>query len=112
MLNVLYMNIRQSSDRTAQKALCHFRYRSNARRLSQWAERSQPTSSRQSADVIMTEAKLPKQPPGKTFVISAHAAMLNDLPLWAERNRKIDALRCAPTAKPPAFPNSLRSIIQ
>ena len=48
MLNVLYMNIRQSSDRTAQKAICHFRYRFNARILSQWAERYQPTSFRQS----------------------------------------------------------------
>ena len=39
-------------------------------------------------------------------VLSAFAAMPNDLPQWAERNRKIDALRCAPTAKPPAFPGS------
>ena len=60
----------------------------------------------------MTEAKLPNQTPGKTFVISALAAMPKDLPLWAERNRKIDALRYAPTAKPPAFPSSLRSVIQ
>ena len=50
--------------------------------------------------------------PDKTFVIFALAAMPKDLPLWAERNRKIDALRCAPTAKPPAFSNSLRSVIQ
>lgn len=35
-----------------QKAFSHFRYRSNARRLSQWAERRQPTSCRQSADVF------------------------------------------------------------
>ena len=41
----------------------------------------------------MTEAKLPNQTPGKTFVLSALAAMPKDLPLWAERNRKIDALR-------------------
>ena len=60
----------------------------------------------------MTEAKLPNQTPGKTSVISASAAMPKDLPLWAEWNRKIDALRYAPNAKPPAFPNSLRSIIQ
>ena len=33
------------------------------------------------------------QTPGKTFVISASAAMPKDLPLWAERNQKIDALR-------------------
>lgn len=59
-----------------------------------------------------TEAKLPNQTPSKTLVISASAAMPKDLPLWAERNRKIDALRCAPTVKPPAFPNSLRSIRQ
>ena len=31
--------------------------------------------------------------PGKTFALSASAAMPKDLPLWAERNRKIDALR-------------------
>ena len=31
--------------------------------------------------------------PDKTFVIFALAAMPKDLPLWAERNRKIDALR-------------------
>ena len=62
--------------------------------LHQWAaERYQPTSCRQSADMIMTEAKLPTQPPGKTSGISASAAMPKDLPLWAERNRKIDALR-------------------
>ena len=61
---------------------------------------------------LMTEAKLPNQTPGKTFDISASAAMPKDLPLRVDRNRKIDALRCAPTAKPPAFPNSLRSIIQ
>ena len=30
--------------------------------------------------------------PGKTFAISASAAMPKDSPLWAERNRKIDAL--------------------
>ncbi len=41
----------------------------------------------------MTEAKLPNKTPGKTFDISASAAMPNDLPRWAERNRKIDALR-------------------
>lgn len=46
------------------------------------------------------------------FVLSALAAMPKDLPLWAERNRKIDTLRCAPTVKPPAFPSSLRSVIQ
>lgn len=40
-----------------------------------------------------TEAKLPNQTPSKTLVISASAAMPKDLPLWAERNRKIDALR-------------------
>ena len=40
-----------------------------------------------------TEANLPNQTPAKTFVISASAAMPKDLPLWAERNRKIDALR-------------------
>lgn len=40
-----------------------------------------------------TEAKLPNQTPDKTFGISASAAMPKDLPLWAERNRKIDALR-------------------
>ena len=34
-----------------------------------------------------------KYTPGKTFVISVSAAMPKDLPLWAERNRKIDALR-------------------
>ena len=60
----------------------------------------------------MTEAKLPNQTPGKTSVLSASAAMPKDLPQWAERNRKIDALRYAPTAKPPVFPNSLRSVIQ
>ena len=38
--------------------------------------------------------------------------MPKDLPLWAERNRKIDVLRFTPTAKPPVFSNSLRSIIQ
>ena len=41
----------------------------------------------------MTEAKLPNQTPGKTSDISASAAMPKDLPLWAERNLKIDALR-------------------
>lgn len=51
----------------------------------------------------MTEAPLPNQTPGKTSVISASATMPKDLPLWAERNRKIDALRSTPTAKPPAF---------
>lgn len=59
-----------------------------------------------------TEAKLPNQTPDKTFGISASAAMPKDLPLWAERNRKIDALRFTPTAKPPASSNSLRLIIQ
>ena len=38
--------------------------------------------------------------------------MPKDLHQRAERNRKIDALRCAPTAKPPTFPNSLRSVIK
>ena len=41
----------------------------------------------------MTEAKLPNQTPGKTSVLSASAAMPKDLSQWAERNRKIDALR-------------------
>ena len=50
--------------------------------------------------------------PGKTFVLSASAAMPKILPLWTERNRKIDVLRSTPTAKPPAFSNSLRSSIQ
>lgn len=40
-----------------------------------------------------TKAKLPNQTPSKTLVISASAAMPKDLQLWAERNRKIDALR-------------------
>ena len=31
--------------------------------------------------------------PGKTFALSASAAMPKDLPLRTERNRKIDALR-------------------
>ena len=35
-----------------QKVICHFRYRSNARRLSLWAERCQPTSFRQSTDIF------------------------------------------------------------
>ena len=60
----------------------------------------------------MTEAKLSNQTPGKTFVISASAAMPKDLPLRAERNRKIDALLYAPTAKPPDFSNSLHSVIK
>lgn len=51
----------------------------------------------------MTEAELPNQAHGKTFDISAFAAMPKDLPRLAERNRQIDALRCAPNAKPPAF---------
>ena len=59
-----------------------------------------------------TEAKLPNQTPDKTFGIAADAEMPKDLPLWAERNRKIDALRFTPTAKPPASSNSLRLIIQ
>lgn len=110
MLNVLYMNIRQSSDRTAQKAICHFRYRFNARILSQWAERYQPTSFRQSADVIMTEAKLPKQPPGKTFVISAHAAMPNDLPYGQSGTGR---LTLSVSLRPPNLrPFQTRSIIQ
>lgn len=41
----------------------------------------------------MSEVKLPNQTPGKTFSTSASAAMQKDLPLWAERNRKIDTLR-------------------
>ena len=36
----------------AHKAICHFRYRSNARRLSLWAEINQQTSCRQSADLF------------------------------------------------------------
>ena len=40
-----------------------------------------------------TEAKLPTQTPGKTFAISAFAAMPKNLPRWTERNRKIDVLR-------------------
>lgn len=59
-----------------------------------------------------TEAKLPTKTPGKTSGISASVAMPNDLSLRAERNRKFDTLRSTPTAKPPASPNSLRSIIQ
>ncbi len=51
----------------------------------------------------MTEAQLPNQTPGKTFALSAYAAMPKDLPQRAERNRKIDVLRCAPTVKPPAY---------
>ncbi len=34
------------------KVICHFRCCSNARRLSQWAERCQPNSSRQSTDIF------------------------------------------------------------
>ncbi len=34
------------------KVICHFRYRSNARRLSRRAERCQPTSFRQSTDIF------------------------------------------------------------
>lgn len=55
----------------------------------------------------MTEAQLPNQTPGKTFALSAYAAMPKDLPQRAERKRKIDVLRCAPTAKPPAFVNDM-----
>lgn len=76
----------------------------------QWAERYQPTSFRQSADVIMTEAKLPKQPPGKTFVISAHAAMPNDLPYGQSGTGR---LTLSVSLRPPNLrPFQTRSIIQ
>ncbi len=51
----------------------------------------------------MTEAKLPNQTPCKTSVISASASMPKDLPIWAERNRKI--------AKPPTFPTRSLAIL-
>ena len=38
--------------------------------------------------------------PGKTFGIAASAAMPKDFPLWAERNRKIDALRLRSDRQP------------
>lgn len=50
--------------------------------------------------------------PGKTFDISAHAAMLNDLPYGQSGTGRLTIFTFVPTAKPPAFPNSLRSIIQ
>lgn len=43
----------QNTNRNAKKVICHFRYSSNARRLSLWAERNQSTSFRQSADVFI-----------------------------------------------------------
>ena len=38
--------------------------------------------------------------PGKSFGIAADAAMPKDLPLWAELNRKIDALRLRSDRQP------------
>ena len=112
MVNVYDMNIWQDTDGTARKPSGI----SAAAPNPEYFPDGQKSISRLPAVsplmYSMTEVKLPNQTPGKTFVISALAAMPKDLPLWAERNRKFDALRCAPTAKPPAFPNSLRSVIK
>ena len=59
-----------------------------------------------------TEAKLPNQTPGKTFVLSASAAMPKDLPLWAERNRKIDALRSRSDRQTSSYSSSLRTVMR
>lgn len=59
-----------------------------------------------------TEAKLPNQTPGKTSPSPHPLRCRKTCHYGAERNRKIDALCCAPIAKPPTFPNSLRSIKQ
>lgn len=58
----------------------------------------------------MTEAKLPKQPPGKTSVISAHAAMPNDLPYGQSGTGR---LTLSVSLRPPNLrPFQTRSIIQ
>lgn len=52
MANIYDANVTQDPDGNAQKVFRHFRCRSNAGRLFQWAERYQLTSSRQSADIF------------------------------------------------------------
>lgn len=51
MANIYDTNVAQDPDGNAQKVIRHFRCRSNAGRLFQWAEGYQPTSCRQSADI-------------------------------------------------------------